>query len=699
MKLARTAAIVLGLATLGAVGACGRAGPHDLDDAALRDADADSAEWLSYGRTYSEQRHSPLRQIDEASVSRLGLAWSVDMQTLRGLEGTPLVSEGVLYATSAWSVVYAIDARNGKVLWRYDPAVPKDHAKFVCCDVVNRGVALYRDRIYVGTIDGRLVALDRKTGAPVWSMQTTPKDGPYAITGAPRIAAGRVVIGNAGSEYAVRGFVSAYDAGTGALAWRTYMVPGDPSKPFEQEALRRAATTWSGQWWKAGGGASPWDPIVYDPALDLIYVGTANANPWYPELRGDKEGDNLFASSIVAIKASTGEIVWHYQTTPGDSWDYDATQPITLADLTIDGRPRKVLMQPNKNAFLYVIDRENGKLISATPYATMTWASGIDSSGRPIVNPAAKPSTAGVLVSPADYGAHNWNPTSFSPTTGLLYLSVTDGGILLHVVDPKFKLNPNDRTMGIDPRYAGPLKAKRDSAPPAKGRLVAWNPVTKREAWRVEHPNLRSGGTLSTAGNLVFQGRGDGIFAAYRATDGKMLWQFDAQVGIAAAPMTYAIDGVQYVAILAAPPGYYLDPKIRTGRGRLLVFALDGKATLAPNPLPVPAPIPAPTFAVKATAEEVTEGGGLYFLYCRRCHNPDFNYVKSGAIPDLRRTNAATHATFEQIVRGGARRTLGMPSFAKDISSDQVRLIQAYLLEQARLASAGSGASAPVGGH
>ena len=363
-------------------------------------------------------------------------------------------------------------------------------------------------------------------------------------------------------------------------------MPGDPSKPFEPEALRRAATTWSGQWWKAGGGASPWDPIVYDPTLDLIYVGTANANPWYPELRGDKEGDNLYASSIVAIKASTGEIVWHYQTTPGDSWDYDATQPITLADLTIDGRPRKVLMQPNKNAFLYVLDRENGKLISATPYASMTWATGIDSSGRPIVNPAAKPSTAGVLVSPADYGAHNWNPTSFSPTTGLLYLSVTDGGILLHVVDPKFKLNPNDRTMGIDPRYAGPLKAKRDSAPPAKGRLVAWNPVTKREAWRVEHPGLRSGGTLSTAGNIVFQGRGDGIFAAYRATDGKMLWKFDAQVGIAAAPMTYAIDGVQYVAILAAPPGYSVDPKIRTGPGRLLVFALDGKATLAPSTVP-----------------------------------------------------------------------------------------------------------------
>jgi quinohemoprotein ethanol dehydrogenase len=311
---------------------------------------------------------------------------------------------------------------------------------------------------------------------------------------------------NAGSEYAVRGFLSAYDASTGRLAWKTYLVPGDPSKPFEQEALRSAAATWSGQWYKAAAARARG---IRSSTIRRSISSTsapANANPWYPELRGDKEGDNLFASSIVAIRASTGEIVWHYQTTPGDSWDYDATQPITLADLTIDGRPRKVLMQPNKNAFLYVIDRENGKLISATPYASMTWATGIDSSGRPIVNPAAKPTKAGVIVSPADYGAHNWNPTSFSPTTGFLYLSVTDGGVLLHVVDPIFKLNANDATMGIDPRYDGPLTAKRDSVPPAKGRLVAWNPVTKREAWRVEHPVLRSGGTLSTAGNLVFQG-------------------------------------------------------------------------------------------------------------------------------------------------------------------------------------------------
>jgi quinohemoprotein ethanol dehydrogenase len=658
---------------------------HEVDDASLRAADADSASWLSYGRTYSEQRHSPLRQVDEQSVSRLGLAWTVDLKTLHGLEATPLVSNGVLYTSSAWSVVYAIDARTGNVRWRYDPDVPKDHAKFVCCDVVNRGVALYKGRVYVGTIDGRLVALDQKTGKPSWTVQTTPKDGPYAITGAPRIAKGRVVIGNAGSEYAARGFVSAYDAESGTLAWRAYLVPGDPSKPFESEALRRAASTWSGQWWKGGGGASPWDPIVYDPALDLVYVGTGNASPWYPELRGAESDDNLYASSIVALRASTGEFVWHYQTTPGDSWDYDATQPIVLADLTIDGRVRHVLMQANKNAFFYVIDRETGKLISAQPYSSMNWATGVDSSGRPIVSPAARPSTRGALVIPSDLGAHNWHPISFSPATGLVYLAVTDGAAALHVVDPAFRLNANDQTVGYDPRYKGPLLKKSLAVVPT-GRLVAWDPVRKREAWRVEYPVARSGGTLSTAGNLVFQGRADGKFAAYRATDGKALWEFDAGVGIAAAPMTYSIGGTQFVAVLAAPPLLFVDPKARTGPGRLLVFAIGGTATL-PRAAQSETPIPVPSYTVKASPAELAEGAGQYSLYCDRCHSPDLNLVKSGAVPDLRRSTAATHATFEKIVRGGDRRTLGMPSFAEDLNAEQVRLIEAYVLEQARKAA------------
>lgn len=656
---------------------------HEVSDSTLRAADADTANWLTYGRTYSEQRHSPLRAVNDTSVARLGLAWSVDMQTLHGLEATPLVKDGVMYLTSTWSVVYALDARTGKVLWRHDPAARKDHDKFMCCGVVNRGVALYRGRVYVGTMDGRLVALDEKSGEQVWSVQTTPVDSAYSITGAPRIAGGMVIIGNAGSEYAVRGYVSAYDAMTGALKWRTYMVPGDPSKPFESDALRRAAATWSGEWWKGGGGASPWDPIVYDPALDLVYIGTANPSPWYPELRGTVVGDNLYGSSIVALNARTGEMVWHYQTTPGDAWDFDATQPIVLADLTIDGTPRRVLMQANKNAFFYVIDRATGALISAKPFASQTWATGIDSTGRPIIVPEAIASSGkATVVTPANFGAHNWNPVSFNPATGLAYLAVVDEGTDFHAVDPKFELKPTDRTLGRDPRYRGPMMAKAAAMVP-KGRLIAWDPVAGREAWRAPHPIVRSGGTLSTAGNLVFQGRVDGVFAAYRATDGAMLWQFDAGVGIAAGPMTYAVGDTQYVAVLSGPPAIYSDAGARAGPGRLLVFALGGTAKLPP-PVAPRGPIPAPTFEVAATAADIAEGGALFTSYCARCHSFSSNLVKGGAVPDLRRTTAETHATIDSIVLGGARRQLGMPSFAKDLAAAQVRMIQAYVLDQAR---------------
>ena len=682
---------LLAVAAAALVAGCGRG--RTVDDAVLIAADTDSANWLSYGRTYTEQRFSPLRQVDEQSIGRLGLAWWLDLGTRNGLEATSLVHDGILYTTSAWSVVYAVDAQTGKVLWRFDPAVPKEHAKFVCCDVVNRGVALYRGRVYVATIDGRLIAIDRSTGKAAWSVQTTPEGGPYAITGAPRIARGRVVIGNAGSEYAVRGFVSAYDAETGALAWKTYLVPGDPSKPFESEALKKAAATWSGEWWKGGGGASPWDPIVYDPGLDLVYVGTGNASPWYPELRGPVPGDNLYAASIVALRASTGEQVWHYQTTPGDSWDYDATQPILLADLTIGGKLRHVLMQANKNAFFYVIDRASGQLISATPYSTMTWATGIDSAGRPIVAPGARPSREGSLVIPSDAGAHNWYPISFSPATGFVYFSVLDDAPLLHVVDSTFVLKVTDQTLGRDRRYQGPLLAKMAAAKP-RGRLVAWDPVRGREAWRAEFPMSRSGGTLSTAGNLVFQGRGDGKFAAYRATDGKPLWEFDAGVGIAAAPMTYAVDGVQYVAVVAEPPRLYMDAGIKTGPGRLLVFSLGGSAAL-PGADHVETPIPPPTFTVPASPADIREGEALFSQYCRRCHSPDLNGVKSGAVPDLRRSTAATHAAFDSIVRGGARRSLGMPSFKDDLSTGQVRWIEAYVLDWARYAAV----VAPAAGH
>jgi PQQ-dependent dehydrogenase (methanol/ethanol family) len=675
----RCRALTLAALSLPAWLACAQ--PREIDDAALRAADADSADWLTYGRTYAEQRFSPLRQIDERTVGQLGLVWSVDFGTLRGLEATPLVKAGVMYVTSAWSIVRALDARTGREIWAFDPRVPKDHAKFVCCDVVNRGVALYKGRVYVGTLDGRLIALDAKSGALVWDVRTVPERSPYAITGAPRIANGRVLIGNAGGEYATRGFVSAYDAASGALAWRAYMVPGDPSKPFESEAMRTAAATWSGEWWKGGGGGNVWDAIVYDPELDLVYIGTANGSPWYESLRSEAKGDNLFVSSIVALRARDGSQVWHYQATPGDNWDYDATQPLMLASLTIDGRTRRVVMQGNKNGFFYVIDRETGKLVSARPFTDVTWATGIDSTGRPIESPDARRSA--VAITPAVEGAHNWNPMSFSPTTGLVYLGVTEASSF-HVVDPDFVPNHNDQTLGNDVRYRGPIPAPTQ-APKLGGHLVAWDPVRQREVWRAEHPDPKSGGTLATAGNLVFQGRADGKLRAYRATDGTVLWEFDSGVGIGAPPVTYAVNGTQYLSVLIGWGGPMVLTNRPVGRGkvgpgRLLTFALGGTATL-PRVQQAGRPLPSPEYAVNATPEEITEGGALYNRFCFRCHG--VNVVSSGALPDLRYTSAATHAMFDTIVRGGARRVQGMPSFAADLTSAQVRLIQAYVLARA----------------
>jgi PQQ-dependent dehydrogenase (methanol/ethanol family) len=653
-----------------------------VDDAALRAGDADAANWITYGRNYSEQRFSPLRQIDEQSVSKLGLAWSYDFGTRRGLEATSLVKDGVLYTTSAWSVVYAFNARTGEMLWTYDPHVAKDHAKFVCCDVVNRGVALYQGLVYAGALDGRLIAIDAKTGKSVWETQTTPKDGPYAITGAPRIAKGRVIIGNAGSEYAVRGFLSAYDAETGKLIWKTYTVPGDPSKPFESEAMRRAAATWSGEWWKAGGGGSTWDTIVYDPELDFVYFGTGNASPWYDKLRG--KGDDLYTASILALRADNGEQVWHYQTTPGDNWDYDATQPLMLANLTIDGRQRRVVMQANKNGFFYVIDREKGELISARPFTPTNWATGIDSKGRPIENAAIRDLKDATIVRPSAEGGHNWHPMSFNPVTGLVYLGVLND-TSLHAVTADFKINLHDQTTGADRAYVGPVRdqwLKLQST----GRLVAWDPVAQREVWHADLPDPKSGGTLTTAGNLVFQGRADGKLVAYRATDGKQLWEFDSGIGIAAPPMTYEVNGTQYVAVLAGWGGPMVlnnrpVGKGKVGPGLLLSFSIGSTAPFTPFVRKIQ-PVPMPTFKLAASSAEIEQGRVLFATFCGRCHGG--NVVSGGSVPDLRYAEEPTHQMFEEIVRGSARREFGMPSFADDLTSAQVRLIHAYILDRAR---------------
>ena len=402
----------------------GAASGAAVDDSRLVNADRDAGNWLTYGRTYSEQRYSPLKRINADNAKQLGLAWYADLDTNRGQEATPLVVDGVMYVSTAWSLVKAYDARSGKLLWSYDPAVPKELGVNGCCDVVNRGVAAWKGKIFVATFDGRLVALDAATGHPVWSTVTVDKTKPYTITQAPRVIKGRVIIGSSGGEYGVRGYISAYDAETGKMAWRFYTVPGDPSKPFENDAMAMAAKTWSGDWWKQGGGGTVWDSISYDPALNLIYFGVGNGVEWSYARRSDKKGDNLFLSSIVAVNADTGRYAWHFQVTPGEEWDYDAVQQLVLADLNIDGTPRHVLMQANKNGYLYVIDRTNGHFISAKPIVPATWGTVDAQTGRPVRHRDVEYSETGrpVEIMPGPGGAHSWQPMAYNPDTGLVYI-------------------------------------------------------------------------------------------------------------------------------------------------------------------------------------------------------------------------------------------------------------------------------------
>jgi len=674
---------------LGAVSGCNRS--TVIDDARLRGADRDAGNWLQYGRTYDDHRYSPLTQINEQTVGKLGLVWSRELNTTRGLEATPLVENGVIYTTGSWSVVYAIDALTGDVRWTYDPKVARERAYFICCDVVNRGVALYRGKVYVGTLDGRLIALDQNSGTPVWSVMTADSAKPFSITGYPRIAKGLVVIGNAGAEYGIRGYVSAYDAESGKMAWRTYTVPGDPSAGSESKAMEAAAKTWKGQWWTVGGGGSAWEGIVYDPELDLLYFGTGNATAWYRALRGqtggESGGDSLYTASILAVHANNGEQAWYFQTTPGDNWDYDATQPLVQADLTIGGRQRKVIMQANKNGFFYVLDRATGEFVSGAPFAGgVTWASGLDpKTGRPIETSTAYAALTPVIVSPDPGGGHNWNPMAFNPSTGLVYLAAKSGTHFLHAPNAKWKYDADRTNLGADALYEGPLNAKLKSLPPPVGELVAWDPVNQRAAWRVSYPVVEGGGVLTTAGNLVIQGRADGVLAAYRATDGKQLWQADAGTGIMAPPVTYLAGGVQYVTVMAGwgGSGLFNSPgwgNLKPGYGRILTFALGGTAVLKAPAFGHKEP-PAPAIAVNASPKMVHEGGLLFNGECAGCHG--INAV-AGPLPDLRYATKGVHEHFEEIVLGGARASLGMPSFRKIFTAEQVRAIQAYILSRAR---------------
>ncbi|HEY7616751.1 MAG TPA: PQQ-dependent dehydrogenase, methanol/ethanol family, partial [Terriglobales bacterium] len=492
--------------------------PAQVDAARIAAADREPGNWMTHGRTYGEQRFSPLKQINDQNAGQLGLAWYYDLDTNRGQEATPLIIDGTMYFTTAWSKVFALNAATGKLLWSYDPKVPPEWAVNACCDVVNRGLAAWNGKVFLGTLDGRLVALDAATGKAIWEKLTIDRNYRYSITGAPRVVKGKVIIGNGGAEMGVRGYVSAYDAETGNMVWRFYTVPGDPSKPFENPVLEKAAKTWTGEWWKLGGGGTVWDSMVYDPELDLLYIGVGNGAPWDQRIRSPKGGDNLFLSSIVALRPDTGEYVWHYQETPGESWDFTANQSIILADVQIEGQSRKVLLHAPKNGFFYVMDRTNGKVISAKPYTYINWASGVDmATGRPIETAIARyPGKHPPPLVPGPLGAHSWQPMAYSPATRLAYIPVNEVGFL-YKSDPHFQPTKLALDTGTDFVAAGmpqDPKVKKTILDSIKGKLLAWDPVQQKQAWAIERPGPWNGGILATAGNLVFEGTAGGKFEA-----------------------------------------------------------------------------------------------------------------------------------------------------------------------------------------
>jgi alcohol dehydrogenase (cytochrome c)/quinohemoprotein ethanol dehydrogenase len=666
----------------------------NVDDKRLLGAADDGANWLMYGRTYDEQRYSPLTAISDANVAKLGLTWSYDLETARGQEATAIVVDGVLYVSTAWSIVKAFDAATGALRWSYDPQVPREKLVDVCCDAVNRGVAVYKGKVFVGTLAGQVVALDAATGKVVWDVQSIPEGSHMAITGAPRIVKGKVVIGAAGSEYFSRGYLAAFDAATGKEAWRFYTVPGDPSKPEQGKHLEKAAKTWSGDWWTRGGGGTVWDSTTYDPETGLIYFGTANAEPWNPAVRNTEEGDNLFTASIVAIRADTGEYVWHYQETPEDRWDFDSTQQIIAATLAIDGKPRRVVMHAPKNGFFYVLDAKTGQFISGTAFATVNWASGLDPvTGRPNVVPEAKYDETGKPFTslPSATGAHTWHPMSYSPKTGLVYIPKNEAAGTFMTVADDWAPGEVGMQLGVD-FSAGAMPAdpevRQSWLTKTTGALVAWDPVARKARWTVDYPGPTNGGTLATAGNLVFQGTAGGEFRAYAADTGKLLWRFPTQTGVVAGPITYSVDGTQYVAVLAGWGGVWdLSAGILAGKSgplrnvsRMLVFKLDGTATLPPLVPQSQAVLDPPP--VTGTPQQIAEGAYIYGNTCGVCHGDAA--VAGGLVTDLRHSAALNSAQlWQQIVHDGLLKERGMVGWSANFTPAQVESIRQYVIKRA----------------
>lgn len=683
----------------------------DVNATRISAARSTPEDWLTYGGTYDEQRHSLLTSVTTENVADLGVAWTYDLSTARGVEATPIVVDGVMYVTSAWSVVHALDAVTGAEKWVYDPGVDRARGVNACCDVVNRGVAIWEGKIFVGTIDGRLVALNSETGDVIWDTLTVDLSKPYTITGAPRVVKGKVLIGNGGAELGVRGYVSAYNADSGDLDWRFYTAP-NPNKQPDGAASDSAFeavgnVTWGddGRWITDGGGGTVWDSIIYDDVNDLVIFGVGNGSPWNRDLRDPSGGDNLFLSSIVAVNADTGEYVWHFQTTPGDNWDYTATQTIILADLPLgaDGATRRVAMQAPKNGFFYVVDAATGEFVSGEAFVPQTWTTGLDENGRPIEVDGSRYGTDVILQSPGPLGAHNWHPMAFNPDQGLAYIPAQEVPQALQS-DARFEDRATRWNTGVNldsgnvtdipPGFMKGFRAL------LKGRLIAWDPITQEPRWTVEHPTAWNGGVLSTAGGLVFQGRLDGTFSAYDAATGELKWSYDVKSGAGSGPGTYEIDGEQYVTITTGwgsayglVVGFDLDKATPTV-GKVVTFKLGGTGTIATPEGPLIERVPASEKFGDTTMLDL--GRVQYSRNCGVCHGS--LAISSGILPDLRWSAYTGNAdAWNGVVLEGNLQDLGMVSFSDYLTQEESEAIRAYVTHRAHqtLANEAAEAAAP----
>jgi quinohemoprotein ethanol dehydrogenase len=663
--------------------------PTNYNDEIIAD-ETQKSEWLAYGRTHNETRFSPSDDINENNVSDLKVDWYMDLPDDVGLVSTPLVIDGILYFTGTMNIIRAVDAVTGELLWKYDPEVAKAVAgKKKIGWLHNRGISFYDGKIFAATWDGRLFALDYKTGEEIWTVRTFDMERSLYITGAPKAFKGKVLIGNGGTENGpTRGWVTAYDADTGEEAWKFHIVPGNPADGFENDAMEMAAKTWTGEWWKHGGGGNAWHGFTYDAELDVLYIGTGNGSPWNRKIRSPEGGDNLFLCSIVALKPDTGEYLWHYQTTPGESWDYNSNMDIVLADLTINGEEIKALMHAPKNGFFYVINRETGKLVSAEPFVETSWASHIDmETGRPVEVEGARYEKDPARITPNAWGAHSWHAMSFNPETGLVYLPVIHMAAIY-----------SDAGMDIDNwqsvEFLGGIgvgtEGVEDNPNDNLGSLIAWDPVKQEPRWTIPQENAHNAGTLTTAGNLVFQGRPDGKLLAYNALSGNILWTFDTGLGIAAPPITYEIDDKQYISLLVGWGGGYaglgsqkaadLGWAYRAQTRRLITFSLDGNVDLPKLAPPInPTPIDDINFKIN---DELAEMGKLSFGVCQACHGR--MAISGGMAPDLRASAIPLdQRLFTSVVKNGANVKMGMPAFP-DMTDENLKALRHYIRKVAR---------------